>query len=193
MLEVNPRASPHRAFVSKAIGKPLAKFAGQDRRPSRRSRALGFTEEIIPPHFSVKEAVFPFIKFPGVDITLGPEMRSTGEVMGIDADPGIAYAKGSTVCATRPARKGNIFISVKDSDKPLMVPIAKDFVELGFTIYATEARRRCWKRRACRSSHSSSSRRSRPNVARSDQERGNPFHRQHPERAAAAQGRSGHP
>jgi carbamoyl-phosphate synthase large subunit len=98
---------------------------------------LGFTEEIVPMHYSVKEAVFPFIKFPGVDITLGPEMRSTGEVMGIDADLGIAYAKAQMSAQPPLPLGGNVFISVKDADKPGVVPIAKEFAELGFTIFAT--------------------------------------------------------
>ena len=136
VLEVNPRASRTVPFVSKAIGKPLAKLAAKIM-AGQTLKALGFTEEIVPPHFSVKEAVFPFIKFPGVDITLGPEMRSTGEVMGIDADPGIAYAKAQMSAQPALPTQGNIFISVKDSDKPAILPIAKEFVELGFTIYAT--------------------------------------------------------
>lgn len=136
VLEVNPRASRTVPFVSKAIGKPLAKLAAKIM-AGQTLKNLGFTEEIVPPHFSVKEAVFPFIKFPGVDITLGPEMRSTGEVMGIDADPGIAYGKAQMSAQPALPTKGNIFISVKDSDKPAIVPIAKEFVDLGFTIYAT--------------------------------------------------------
>ncbi len=136
VLEVNPRASRTVPFVSKAIGKPLAKLAARIM-AGQKLKDLGFLEEIVPPHFSVKEAVFPFIKFPGVDITLGPEMRSTGEVMGIDADLGIAYAKAQMSAQPPLPSSGNVFISVKDADKPSVVPIAKDFVELGFTIYAT--------------------------------------------------------
>jgi carbamoyl-phosphate synthase large subunit len=136
VLEVNPRASRTVPFVSKAIGKPLAKLAARIM-AGEKLKDLGFTEEIVPPHFSVKEAVFPFIKFPGVDITLGPEMRSTGEVMGIDSDLGIAYAKAQMSAQPPLPKAGNVFISVKDSDKPSVVPIAKDFTELGFTIYAT--------------------------------------------------------
>ncbi len=136
VLEVNPRASRTVPFVSKAIGKPLAKMAARIM-AGEKLKDLGFLEEIVPPHYSVKEAVFPFIKFPGVDITLGPEMRSTGEVMGIDADLGIAYAKAQMSAQPALPSTGNVFISVKDADKPSVVPIAKDFVELGFTIYAT--------------------------------------------------------
>ncbi len=93
VLEVNPRASRTVPFVSKAIGVPLAKLAAQDHGRRKTLRELGFTKEIIPKHFSVKEAVFPFLRYQGVDIALGPEMKSTGEVMGIDADLGLAYAK----------------------------------------------------------------------------------------------------
>jgi carbamoyl-phosphate synthase, large subunit len=136
VLEVNPRASRTVPFVSKAIGRPLAKLAARIM-AGEKLKDLGFTEEIVPMHYSVKEAVFPFIKFPGVDITLGPEMRSTGEVMGIDADLGIAYAKAQMSAQPPLPLGGNVFISVKDADKPGVVPIAKEFAELGFTIFAT--------------------------------------------------------
>ena len=136
VLEVNPRASRTVPFVSKAIGVPLAKLAAKVM-AGETLKNLGFTEEIRPSHHSVKEAVFPFIKFPGVDITLGPEMRSTGEVMGIDANLGLAYAKAQMSAQPALPTEGNIFISVKDSDKPLVVPIAREFAELGFTIHAT--------------------------------------------------------
>ncbi|PTX93107.1 carbamoyl phosphate synthase large subunit [Spartobacteria bacterium LR76] len=136
VLEVNPRASRTVPFVSKAIGKPLAKLAAKIM-AGQTLRELGFTEEIIPTHFSVKEAVFPFIKFPGVDIILGPEMRSTGEVMGIDADLGIAYAKSQMSAQPPLPTKGNVFISVKDADKDAVIPIAREFSELGFVIHAT--------------------------------------------------------
>jgi len=136
VLEVNPRASRTAPFVSKAIGVPLPKLAAKIM-AGRTLAELGFTEEIIPPHFSVKEAVFPFIKFPGIDITLGPEMRSTGEVMGIDSDIGSAYAKAQMAAQPALPDGGNIFISVKDRDKAAVVEIARDFADLGFTIYAT--------------------------------------------------------
>ncbi len=136
VLEVNPRASRTVPFVSKAIGKPLAKFAARVM-AGQTLKELNFTEEILPEHYSVKEAVFPFIKFPGIDITLGPEMRSTGEVMGIDADLGIAYAKAQMSAQPPLPSSGNVFISVKDSDKRSVVPIASEFADLGFTIYAT--------------------------------------------------------
>ena len=136
ILEVNPRASRTVPFVSKAIGHPLAKLAAKIM-AGKTLRELGFTEEVIPPYYSVKEAVFPFIKFPGVDIILGPEMRSTGEVMGIDPDLGIAYAKSQMSAQPPLPTKGNVFISVKDSDKPAAIEVAREFVALGFTVLAT--------------------------------------------------------
>ena len=136
ILEVNPRASRTVPFVSKAIGVPLAKLAAKIMAGAT-LRDLGLTEEKIPKYYSVKEAVFPFIKFPGVDIILGPEMRSTGEVMGIDPDPGIAYAKSQMSAQPPLPTKGNVFISVKDADKPAAIEVARDFVGLGFKIHAT--------------------------------------------------------
>jgi carbamoyl-phosphate synthase large subunit len=136
VLEANPRASRTVPFVSKAIGRPLAKIAARIM-AGQTLQELNFTHEILPKYYSVKEAVFPFIKFPGVDVTLGPEMRSTGEVMGIDADLGIAYAKAQMSAQPPLPTGGNAFISVKDSDKEAVVPIAKEFAELGFTLYAT--------------------------------------------------------
>ena len=136
VLEANPRASRTVPFVSKAIGKPLAKLAARIM-AGQTLKELNFTSEILPKHYSVKEAVFPFIKFPGVDVTLGPEMRSTGEVMGIDANLGIAYAKAQMSAQPPLPTGGNVFISVKDSDKQAVVPIAREFADLEFTIYAT--------------------------------------------------------
>ncbi len=136
VLEVNPRASRTVPFVSKAIGKPLAKLAAKIM-AGETLRDLGFTAEIIPPHFCVKEAVFPFIRFPGVDIALGPEMKSTGEVMGIDADLGLAYAKAQMAAQPPLPLAGNVFISVKDSQKPEVAALAREIVALGFKIYAT--------------------------------------------------------
>ena len=91
----------------------------------------------MPKHFSVKEAVFPFLRYQGVDIALGPEMKSTGEVMGIDADLGLAYAKSQMAAPPPLPKSGNVFISVKDSDKESVIPVAREFVELGFEIIAT--------------------------------------------------------
>ena len=136
VLEVNPRASRTIPFVSKAIGVPLAKLAAKVM-AGRKLADLGFTSGIIPLHYSVKEAVFPFVRFPGVDITLGPEMKSTGEVMGIDDDLGLAYAKAQMAAGSPLPQGGNLFISVKDSDKPRAAELAREFVELGFHLYAT--------------------------------------------------------
>jgi carbamoylphosphate synthase large subunit/REP element-mobilizing transposase RayT len=136
VLEVNPRASRTVPFVSKAIGVPLAKLAAKVM-TGKTLVELGFTKEIIPKHFSVKEAVFPFLRYQGVDIALGPEMKSTGEVMGIDADLGLAYAKSQMAAPPPLPKSGNVFISVKDNEKPGVIPLAREFVELGFQIIAT--------------------------------------------------------
>ena len=136
VIEVNPRASRTVPFVSKATGVPLAKYAAQIM-VGKTLPELGFTETVIPPHFSVKEAVFPWNRFPGIDIVLGPEMRSTGEVMGIDPDWGMAYAK-SQISAFNPLpTAGNVFLSVSDRDKQAAMPIARELVDLGFQVYAT--------------------------------------------------------
>ena len=136
VLEVNPRASRTVPFVSKAIGVPLAKLAAKVM-TGKKLAELGFTKEIIPTHFSVKEAVFPFLRYQGIDIALGPEMKSTGEVMGIDADLGLAYAKSQMAAPPPLPKSGNVFISVKDSDKQGVIPLAREFVDLGFQIIAT--------------------------------------------------------
>jgi len=136
VIEVNPRASRTVPFVSKATGVSLAKLAAKVML-GRKLKDLGYTETIIPKHFSVKEAVFPWNRFPGIDIVLGPEMKSTGEVMGIDADWGMAYAK-SQISAFNPLpTSGNVFLSVSDRDKDRAVSIARDLAEMGFTIYST--------------------------------------------------------
>jgi carbamoylphosphate synthase large subunit/REP element-mobilizing transposase RayT len=136
VLEVNPRASRTVPFVSKSIGVPLAKLAAKVM-TGKTLRELGFIAEIVPKHFSVKEAVFPFLRYQGIDIALGPEMKSTGEVMGIDVDLGLAYAKSQMAAPPPLPRKGNVFISVKDADKEAVVPVARQFVKLGFGIIAT--------------------------------------------------------
>ncbi|HEX3817387.1 MAG TPA: carbamoyl-phosphate synthase large subunit [Chthoniobacterales bacterium] len=137
VLEVNPRASRTVPFVSKAIGLPLAKLAAKVMTGMSLGE-LGFTTEILPPHYSVKEAIFPFLRFEGVNISLGPEMKSTGEVMGIDADLGLAYAKSQLASSWPLPRAGNVFISVKDSDKQNVIAVAKEYAQLGFGIVATE-------------------------------------------------------
>jgi carbamoyl-phosphate synthase large subunit len=136
VLEVNPRASRTIPFVSKAIGVPLAKLAAKVM-TGKSLRELGFTKEIVPKHFSVKEAVFPFLRYEGVDISLGPEMKSTGEVMGMDVDLGLAYAKSQMAAPPPLPTGGNVFVSVKDSDKQAVVPVVREFVKLGFGIIAT--------------------------------------------------------
>jgi carbamoyl-phosphate synthase large subunit len=136
VIEVNPRASRTVPFVSKAIGVPLAKLAAKVM-AGEKLVDLGFTEPVYPTHYSVKEAVFPFSKFPGIDISLGPEMKSTGEVMGIDADLGMAYAKAQMAASSQLPSEGNIFISVKDRDKEEAIGLAKEFSDMGFTIFST--------------------------------------------------------
>jgi carbamoyl-phosphate synthase large subunit len=136
VLEVNPRASRTVPFVSKAIGVPLAKIAAKVM-AGKSLKQLGFTREIVPKHYSVKEAVFPFIRFPGIDIILGPEMKSTGEVMGIDEDLGLAYAKSQMAAQPPLPSAGNVFLSVKDSDKPSLTKLAAELVDLGFNCFAT--------------------------------------------------------
>jgi carbamoyl-phosphate synthase large subunit len=137
VLEVNPRASRTVPFVSKAIGVPLAKLAAKIM-AGKMLPELGFTSEIVPKHFSVKEAVFPFLRYQGADVSLGPEMKSTGEVMGIDVDLGLAYAKSQMAAPPPLPKGGNVFVSVKDSDKESVVPVVREFVKLDFGIIATE-------------------------------------------------------
>ncbi len=136
VLEVNPRASRTVPFVSKVIGKPLAKMAARVM-VGETLEEMGFTREVHPPFWAVKESVFPFSKFPGANITLSPEMKSTGEVMGLDKDLGMAYAKAQMAAKPALPMQGNVFISVKDRDKPIAVDVAQDLVTLGFKIYST--------------------------------------------------------
>ncbi|MBI1871233.1 MAG: carbamoyl-phosphate synthase large subunit [Chlamydiae bacterium] len=136
VLEVNPRASRTVPFVSKAIGVPLAKLATKVM-AGQSLKSLNYTQEVKINHFCVKEAVLPFVRFPGVDILLGPEMKSTGEVMGIDEDFGSAFAKAQLAAGQKLPLKGNIFVSVKNQDKRDMVHISKRFSDLGFQIVST--------------------------------------------------------
>src|SRR5437870_4424169 len=136
ILEVNPRASRTIPFVSKGIGVPLAKLAAKVM-TGKSLRELGFTKETVPKHFSVKEAVFPFLRYEGLDISLGPEMKSTGEVMGMDVDLGLAYAKSQMAAPAALPKTGKVFISVKDTDKEAVIPVAREFVKLGFEIIST--------------------------------------------------------
>jgi carbamoyl-phosphate synthase large subunit len=136
VLEVNPRASRTIPFVSKAIGVPLASHAARIMCGETLAE-IGFTEEIIPPFVSVKEAVFPFNKFAGTDPVLGPEMRSTGEVMGISDTFGSAFAKAQLAAGNGLPLEGTVLVTVNDSDKPNVVPIARRFHEMGFKLVAT--------------------------------------------------------
>ena len=136
VLEVNPRASRTVPFVSKAIGKPLAKLAAKVM-AGKTLKELGFTEEIWTKYWAVKESVFPFNKFHGQDILLSPEMRSTGEVMGLDADLGVAYAKSQMAANSPLPLKGKVFMSVSDAHKADVAKVGKDFADLGFELVAT--------------------------------------------------------
>jgi carbamoyl-phosphate synthase large subunit len=135
-LEVNPRASRTIPFVSKAIGVPLAKLATRIML-GRTLEELRFTKEKAIDFVAVKESVFPFNRFPGVDVILGPEMKSTGEVMGVDTTFGAAYAKSQIAAGQKLPTKGNIFISVKNQDKRNMIFVAKKLADLRFKILAT--------------------------------------------------------
>ena len=136
VLEVNPRASRTVPFVAKATGQPIAKFAAR-LMAGEALKALGIKKTSKAKHVAVKEAVFPFARFPGVDVILGPEMRSTGEVMGLDADFGRAFAKSQLGVGSKVPTEGVVFVSVKDQDKPAMVKPVKRLVDLGFKVVAT--------------------------------------------------------
>jgi carbamoyl-phosphate synthase large subunit len=137
VLEANPRASRTVPFVAKATGIPLAQVAAR-LMSGKTLEELGVTEEVIPKHIAVKEAVLPFDKFAGTDTILGPEMRSTGEVMGIDTDFGRAYAKAQLGAGQRLPTSGTLFVSVTERDKTNVVPIVKQMIDLGFRVIATE-------------------------------------------------------
>ncbi|MBG1262756.1 carbamoyl-phosphate synthase large subunit [Nostoc commune] len=141
ILEANPRASRTVPFVSKATGVQLAKLASLIM-SGKTLEELHFTEEVIPTHIAVKEAVLPFNKFPGTDTILGPEMRSTGEVMGIDSDFGRAFAKAELGAGERLPLTGTVFVSMSDRDKASAGAVVKEFIDLGFTVMATLGTRR---------------------------------------------------
>ncbi|MFI4911776.1 MAG: carbamoyl-phosphate synthase large subunit [Sedimentisphaeraceae bacterium JB056] len=143
ILEVNPRASRTVPFVSKSIGVPLAKMAAKVM-AGKTLTELGFTEQVIRKHYSVKEAVFPFLKFPGIDTILGPEMLSTGEVMGICADYGRAFGKAQMAAGNVLPKQGAVLFSVKDSDKEKAVKLASEFEKMGFKIVATKGTHKCF-------------------------------------------------
>ena len=136
ILEVNPRASRTAPFVSKATGRPLAKLAARIM-SGKTLRELGITEEIKPKHIAVKESVFPFVKLPGVDTLLGPEMKSTGEVMGIDENFARAFAKAQLGAGVKLPTSGEVFISVRDADKKHIVSLAKKLYSNNFKLVAT--------------------------------------------------------
>lgn len=136
LIEVNPRASRTVPFVAKAMGTPLAKLAARVMAGATLEE-LGFTQEIVPKHWCVKESVFPFVRFPGATIALSPEMRSTGEVMGLDQDLGVAFAKAQAAAKPGLPTGGNVFLSVKDEDKPRAVDLARRLARLGFKIFST--------------------------------------------------------
>jgi carbamoyl-phosphate synthase large subunit len=137
VIEVNPRASRTVPFVSKAIGRPLAKLAALVM-VGKTLDELEFTEEIVPAHYSVKEAVFPFVKFPGVDTLLGPEMKSTGEVMGIDSDFGRAFAKSQIEAGNSLPSEGTVLVSMRSADQESVVEAIRTLENLGFRILATD-------------------------------------------------------
>jgi len=137
ILEVNPRASRTVPFVSKTIGVPLAKLASLVMAGGK-LKDIGFTAEIEPRYYSVKEAVFPFIRFPGIDVILSPEMKSTGEVMGIDMTVGMGFLKSQLAAGSKLPVSGNIFLSVRDDDKEATLPLARRLEKLGFSIYSTQ-------------------------------------------------------
>ncbi len=136
VIEVNPRASRTVPFVGKATGVPWAKIAAKVM-AGKTLAELGVTEQPDPAHTSVKESVFPFTKFPGVDVILGPEMRSTGEVMGIDRDFPMAFAKAQLAAGTLLPTRGTVFISVRDGDKDAIIPVARMLADSGFEIIST--------------------------------------------------------
>jgi len=137
VLEVNPRASRTVPFVSKATGLQLAKIAARCM-VGQSLDSQGIKGEVVPKYFSVKEAVFPFVKFPGVDTILGPEMKSTGEVMGVGKTFGEAFVKSQLGAGIKLPKSGKVFLSVKGSDKPRAVQVAKDLVAIGFSVVATK-------------------------------------------------------
>ena len=137
VLEVNPRASRTVPYVSKATGLQLAKIAARCM-VGQSLESQGIKDEVVPAYFSVKEAVFPFVKFPGVDTILGPEMKSTGEVMGVGRTFGEAFVKSQLGASVRLPESGKVFLSVKNSDKPRAVKVAKDLLDIGFSVVATK-------------------------------------------------------
>jgi len=164
ILEANPRASRTVPYVSKAINVPLVNYASRIMAGATLAE-LGLTEEVIPKHISIKEAVLPFAKFAGTDTILGPEMRSTGEVMGIDTEFGRAFAKAQLGAGTHLPLEGTVFISVNDRDKSGISTIAEAFVELGFKVFATEGTHKILRRNSIESKQVLKVHEGRPNIS----------------------------
>ena len=193
VIEVNPRASRTVPFVSKATGVSLAKLAAKVML-GHKLVDLGYTETIIPTHFSVKEAVFPWNRFPGIDIVLGPEMKSTGEVMGIDADWGMAYAKSQITAFNPLPTEGNVFLSVSDRDKDRAVAVARDLVRTRFQDLLHRRHPRTPHRRRHPMHPPLQARRAGPpERPRHDEEPRDPLRHQHPEQPRSPRRRSPDP
>jgi carbamoyl-phosphate synthase large subunit len=163
VLEVNPRASRTVPYVSKTIGQPIAQFAARIMLGASLNET-GFTEEPQIDYYSVKEAVLPFNKFPGAEVRLGPEMRSTGEVMGIDPHPGIAFAKSQAAAGAALPLSGGVFISINDADKQKFVQIAERLQDLGFHLYCTDGTHRFLLKHGIASAQLNKVQEGRPNV-----------------------------
>lgn len=163
VLEVNPRASRTIPYVSKTIGVPLAKLAALVM-VGHKLQEIGFTVEIEPKYVSVKEAVFPFVRFPGIDILLTPEMKSTGEVIGMDVSRGIAFLKSQIAAGNRIPTTGNVFLSVRDEDKPHIVDMARSLQDRGFVIHATAGTQRVLREAGVESLYVAKIAEGRPNV-----------------------------
>jgi len=179
ILEANPRASRTVPFVSKAIGAPLAKLAALIM-AGKTLEELNFTREIIPSHIAVKEAVLPFNKFPGTDTILGPEMRSTGEVMGIDTDFGRAFAKAELGAGEQLPLKGTVFVSMSDRDKAAAVAVVREFIDLGFSVMATLGTRRFLQEQGLAVESVLKLHEGRPHVLDAIKNQKNQSHHQHP-------------
>jgi len=164
ILEANPRASRTVPYVSKAIAVPLVKYASQIM-AGKTLTELGYEQEVIPKHIAIKEAVLPFAKFAGTDTILGPEMRSTGEVMGIDFEFGKAFAKAQLAASTKLPLEGTVFISVNERDKIGVTAVAEGFIELGFKVIATEGTHKVLSRNGIDSAQVLKIHEGRPNVS----------------------------
>ena len=191
-LEVNPRASRTVPFVSKAIGVPLAKLAAKVM-AGKTLKELGFTREICPQYWAVKESVFPFSRFHGQDILLSPEMRSTGEVMGLDADLGIAYAKSQMAAGASLPLSGRVFISVSNATRRKWRPWPRQFAELGFELVATSGTAAVLEKAGLESAAHFQTAGGPSERDRPPQEPGNPARHQHARRPDAARRRNQNP